>query len=73
MHADLAACNIALFVPPPAGGGSGRVGILNESFAQTHVTAADFALFAVPVRSFPIDFGEQVRVLVRQPGAEGAP
>jgi len=57
MRASLASCDIALFVPPPAGGGTGRPGILNTGFAQTHMTEADFALFDVPVRSFPIDFG----------------
>jgi hypothetical protein len=37
------------------------------------MTEADFALFDVPVRSFPIDFGEQLQVLVQQSGTESAP
>jgi hypothetical protein len=73
MQADLEACNMALFVPSLAGGEGVRTIIANAGFAATHMNAADFALFDVPVRSFPIDFGEQVQVLVRQPGTESAP
>ena len=65
MQADLHVCDVALYVPPPPATGSGRVTILNQSFAQTHMTARDFAIFGGPRPTFPIDFGESVQILTQ--------
>ncbi len=82
----LSGCNFALFVKPPPvppSGPESRLTLVNEPYAQHHMTPRLLRLFRGPNRSFPLGStrqseGEaeyldatgsnQVRVLVRTPG-----
>ncbi len=66
MRKDLLSCSAALWVLPQAGAPEGpRVALLDQAYAKDHMTPADLRVFSGATATFPIDYGEHVRVLIR--------
>jgi len=63
LGADLAACEVALYIPGDTG--TGRVALLNKSSAAVLASPDELAAFTGPRQSFPVGRGLRVQVLRR--------